>query len=122
MIDLALLDVWRLRSVTAYRDYGGPGDPHGGVFQVPLDPGSPDRRIRIIASVGAGWDHVSVSWPDRCPTWDEMGAVKRVFFKPEETAMQLHVPVAEHVNCHPHCLHLWRPHAAEIPRPPSDLV
>lgn len=80
------------------------------------------RVLRVIASAGEGWDHVSVSLPDRTPTWAEMEHVKRLFFKDDETAMQLHVPPAEHINCHPHCLHLWRPHDVAIPRPPAIFV
>lgn len=78
--------------------------------------------LRIIASWGMGWDHVSVSRGDRVPTWSEIDALKRVFFKDDETAMQLHVPPREHINYHSHCLHLWRPHALEIPRPPGFMV
>lgn len=80
------------------------------------------RGLRVIASGSMGWDHVSVSRADRCPTWDEMEWVKRELFADDDCVMQLHVPVAEHKNCHPYCLHLWRPHDAEIPRPPSFMV
>jgi hypothetical protein len=51
-----------------------------------------------------------------------MCQVKELFFLPSECVMQLHVPAHEHVNNHPHCLHLWRPLASEIPRPPSVFV
>jgi hypothetical protein len=51
-----------------------------------------------------------------------MDHVKRLFFRDEETAMQLHVPPADHVNNHPHCLHLWRPQDIEIPRPHVEFV
>lgn len=78
--------------------------------------------LRVLAAAGEGWDHVSVSLIDRCPTWDEMEFVKRKFFKDDETAMQLHVPAKDHINHHPYCLHLWRPHRAEIPLPPADMV
>jgi hypothetical protein len=80
------------------------------------------RGLRIIASDGMGWDHVSVSLADRCPTWDEMEWVKRELWDPGDCVMQLHVPVADHKNCHPYCLHLWRPQFAEIPRPPAIMV
>lgn len=93
----------------------GPPDPsEGGAFKF--------RGAMVIASWGAAWDHVSVSYPDRCPTWAEMERVKRAFFRSEETAMQLHVPPADHINVHPFCLHLWRPHDAEIPMPPKWMV
>ena len=36
--------------------------------------------------------------------------------------MQLHVPVAEHLNAHPYCLHIWRPHDQVIPKPPAVFV
>lgn len=99
---------------------GGHGDASGGAFKVasPIDGGV----LNIIASIGEGWDHVSVSRANRCPNWPEMEHVKRVFFRDHETAMQLHVPPADHINCHPHCLHLWRPHNVEIPRPPAWMV
>lgn len=71
------------------------------------------RGLRIIASNGAGWDHVSVSLPDRCPTWDDMEYVRKLFFKPDETVMQLHVPESDHINNHPYCLHLWRPQTSD---------
>lgn len=105
---------WRMRF---------PGYPIGdgtcGAFMVPNAEGV---SLRVIAASGLGWDHVSVSLPDRCPTWDEMELVKRLFFRDDETAMQLHVPPADHVNVHPYCLHLWRPLGAQIPRPPSIMV
>ena len=94
--------------------YGMPTPEDGGCFRL--------GKLTIIASWGMGWDHVSVSLPDRCPTWDEMERVKRAFFQPWEVAMQLHVASADHINCHPYCLHLWRPHGAEIPLPPKAMV
>lgn len=79
--------------------------------------------LRVIWSQNNGWDHVSVSLPDRCPTWDEMELVKRTFFADDEYAMQLHVPPSEHVNIHPYCLHLWRPNdGREIPFPDKSMV
>jgi hypothetical protein len=81
---------------------GPPIIDEGGYFQL--------GDLRIIASWTGGWDHVSVSLPNRCPTWEEMEKVKRAFFKETEYAMQLHVPPSEHRNYHPYCLHIWRPH------------
>ena len=73
-------------------------------------------------SFGFGWDHVSVSAKNRTPTWAELEYVRKLFFKPHETVMQLHVPESDHVNCHPFCLHLWRPQNEKIPRPPEWMV
>jgi len=79
-------------------------------------------RFKAIVSWGEGWDHVSISTDNRCPTWDEMQMFKEQFWPCDETVMQLHVPRKDWVNCHPHCLHLWRPQDAEIPRPLSIMV
>lgn len=93
-----------------------------GVFFVPRPGEEGSYDLKIIASTGNGWNHVSVSLPMRCPTWAEMELVKRLFFKPDEVAMQLHVAVANHVNMHPNVLHLWRPTDQLIPLPPIDMV
>ena len=74
--------------------------------------------MMVVASNGGGWDHISVSAQGRCPTWDEMERVKRLFFRDNEVAFQLHVPPRNHINNHPYTLHLWRPHDATIPLPP----
>jgi len=78
--------------------------------------------LKFIASWGGGWDHVSVSLNDRCPTWEEMAWVKDLFFEPEETVMQLHPAKSQYGNNHPYCLHLWRPQEATIPTPPVEFV
>lgn len=92
----------------------------GGAFEIPCHRTS--VTLRVIASFGGGWDHVSVSLPNRCPNWTEMEHVKRPFFRDDEVAMQLHVPPSDHINLYPNCLHLWRPHNVAIPRPPSFMV
>lgn len=117
--DLRKLEMYRVRSQEVVERFGSVGDSTCGAFVVPNTYGEP---LRILASAGEGWDHVSVSCVDRCPTWDEMEQIKRLFFKPSETAMQLHVTPKEHINVHPHCLHLWRPQKAVIPLPPGWMV
>jgi hypothetical protein len=102
------------------RHYSGTmGNGNMGAFVLFSDKGV---ELRIIATNAEGWDHVSVSTPSRCPTWEEMEFVKRLFFGHNECAMQLHVPPAEHINCHPYTLHLWRPHLLRIPRPPARMI
>ena len=83
---------------------------------------SKNLAFRIVASWGGGWDHVSVSTPTRCPTWEEMCEVKDAFFHPLEVVMQLHPSKEEYVNCHKYCLHLWKPQKETIPTPPADYV
>ena len=121
MRNLRLIDRYRLRSREILDHFGSYGDETCGVFEVPSPvDGAP---MRVIASSDCGWDHVSVSRRTRCPNWPEMSRVHRLFFRDDETAMQLHVPISDHINCHPYCLHLWRPtDGREIPRPPSIMV
>ena len=80
------------------------------------------RPLFVIASDGMGWEHVSVSLPDRVPTWKEMCFIKGLFWGPNDCVIQYHPPESEYVNNHQHCLHLWRPVDQEIPMPPSIMV
>lgn len=95
-------------------------DGANGAFLVPSSVGN--HMLRVIVSDGMGWDHVSVSYPFRCPNWPEMEQIKRLFFEDAEAVFQLHPPISDYVNFHPFCLHMWRPHNATIPLPPSILV
>lgn len=80
------------------------------------------QRLRIIASDAIGWEHVSVSRKDRCPTWDEMCQVKDLFWDKTDTVVQFHPPESEYVNNHRFCLHLWRKVGHEFETPPALLV
>lgn len=90
----------------------------GGAFKIPFE----GRSLYVIASIGMGWDHVSVSLEQRCPNWREMSYIKNLFWNDEEVVMQLHVAKKDHINLHPFCLHLWKPHDKEIPLPPNFMV
>lgn len=90
----------------------------GGAFEVVCH----GATLAVIVSNGMGWDHVSVSLKHRTPNWGEMEHVKRMFFKDDETAMQLHVPVREHISVHPYTLHIWRSQTQPIPIPLSIMV
>ena len=90
----------------------------GGSFEIK----SRGVNLFIIASFGAGWDHVSVSCDFRCPTWEDMCLVKSIFFRDDETVIQYHPKKSEYVNLHTFCLHLWKPQNSEIPTPPKILV
>lgn len=102
-----------------------------GAFLVPGVAGRAYRRdegpMKIISNTAdrpssAGWEHVSVSFQNRCPTWEEMSAVKDAFWLPDETVYQVHPPLAEYVSHYPYALHLWRSTTETMPRPPSYLV
>jgi len=80
------------------------------------------RVLRVIASDGLGWEHVSVSVKGRTPSWEQMAFVKDRFWGEDEAVMQVHPPQQLYVNNHPHCLHLWRPLGEKIPLPPPILL
>ena len=96
MIDLHKLDKFRLKD-REREFYGCTGDSGNGVFKV---------------YVGGKC----------CPTWDEMCAIKDMFFGEDERVMQFHPPKSEYINNHPYCLHLWKPVDTEIPHPPMICV
>ncbi len=87
-------------------------------------------ELRIISSGTpadgeAPWEHVSVSSLYRCPTWDEMKAVKELFWHDEETVIQFHPRKSAYVSVHPYTLHLWRnvePFKSDYELPPSYLI
>lgn len=104
------------------REYG-----NTGLFHIPF--ASP--VLRVLASDGTAWpeemgspawEHVSVSRPDRCPSWEDMDRIKQIFWADDETVLQFHVPRQDHINNHPYCLHLWKPIGVEVPRPPVATV
>ena len=89
-----------------------------GVYQIPYA----GVTLRVICGCGEGWDHVSVSLPDRCPTWDEMNWVKNLFFEPDETAIQFHPPHNEYINVCKTVLHMWRSWNQKIELPPQWML
>lgn len=111
---------WRVRDgPLATRDEDG----NNGLFLVKSPQGMP--MLAIVASDGAGWEHVSVSIPGNTkatPAWAEMDFVKRHFWDDTDCVAQLHVPRENWVNCHPGTLHLWRQIGAEFAQPPFYLV
>lgn len=80
--------------------------------------------LQVIASDGDGWEHVSVSLPNRCPTWDEMTFIKSLFWDDTDLVIQYHPPKSNHVNIHPYCLHLWRKGGTNdyCETPPQEFV
>lgn len=115
-----------LEKLEKYRMTHGPyktnkGDLFGA-FTIPTKNGF---FLRVICSPFDGlkeWEHVSVSLPNRCPTWDEMCKIKDLFWGEDVSVIQFHPKKSEYVNNHPFCLHLWRNIKNEVVLPPSILV
>jgi hypothetical protein len=103
---------------------------NNGVFIFPMKSG---EIMRCIISDQKGWDHVSVSIEKprkkkpkqvttRMPNWREMHQAKMIFWDDDEVVMQIHPAKEDHINLHPHVLHLWKPQRQDIPLPPKDMV
>lgn len=74
-----------------------------------------------------GWEHVSISVLDRygnpidrCPTWNEMREIHKMFFSKGENSIQFHPRKSEYVNDYPYALHMWRHPDYGIPEPVMD--
>lgn len=68
--------------------------------------------LRAIGSTdrceqGIRWRHLSLSLPDRYPTWDELKQARYQFFDETVEVLQFFPPRDEYVNKHPFCFHLW---------------
>lgn len=93
-------------------------DKNNGAFLIPYR----GVDLRIQASDGLGWGHVSVSLADRCPTWAEMDYVKSLFWEPSKWVVQYHAPTDSKINICKTCLHLWKPINKTLPRPLVIMV
>lgn len=118
MSDFAFLNKFRVRTGPAASD-----DRFGftGFFRLERE----GRKVKVIASDGGGWQHVSVSLADSAftPTWAIMCWVKDLFWEPEDVVVQFHPRASDYVNHHPGCLHLWRcTDGREFPTPPAFFV
>jgi len=94
------------------------GAGNDGDFLIPFE----SFNLRDIASDGMGWEHGSVSLPNRTPDWREMCFIEDLFWDAEDVVIQYNPAKSEYVNRHEDCLHLWRPTGMELPTPPKELV
>lgn len=93
-----------------------------GLFFVPSKVGQQPLKV-LCSPLGEGeWEHVSVSMPNRCPTWSEMTKIKNLFWGEDVTVVQYHPKKDEYVNNHKYCLHMWKKTNEEMELPPSMLV
>ena len=112
------IEQYRRRDKDVFAIYGSYGDHESGVFSLPVNrsqfeahyqsESGPIEFVLVVAACAEGWEHVSVSLADRCPTWFEMDAIKRLFFEDDEWCFQIHPAVADHIDCCRNCLHIWR--------------
>lgn len=92
-----------------------------GAFLIPIR----NKQVKVIASDGEGWQHVSVSLkgePQNTPSYKIMQEVARLFFEDEDWIVQYRPAKSDYINNHPGCLHWWRPLKEKLPTPPSVMV
>lgn len=92
-----------------------------GYFCIPIH----NKQVKVIASDGGGWKHVSVSLhgePQNTPSYKIMCEVARLFFEDDEWIVQYRPAKTDYVNYHPGCLHWWKPLDTKLPTPPSFMV
>lgn len=96
---------------------------NNGLFHIPFEEGI---IAHVLASDGRGWEHVSVhiveNGKQETPTWDEMCAIKDIFWDDEDCVVQYHPPKSQYVNHHEHVLHLWRSTEFEFTVPDPILI
>lgn len=98
----------------------------GGIYysKIIYNNGKPklENPLNFLFSWACGFEHLSVSTPTRCPTWEEMCIMKDLFWKDDEVCMQLHPAKEDYIDNMKYCLHIWKPINQEIPKPPSIMV
>lgn len=111
-----------------------PGSGRHGVFAIPIN--SPINTVAYcIATEGmkneAEWEHVSVSIAfrniagnemKRTPRWEEMEAIKQLFWEDEECVIQYHPPRSVYINDCNFCLHMWKPWGDNVKMPATNMV
>lgn len=80
-----------------------------------------DKALVCFTTV-MGWEHLSVSFKNKIPSWEVMNEMKEMFFKDYEDAFQYHPTKENYINNNEYTLHIWRPLETNIPIPPSILV
>jgi hypothetical protein len=69
------------------------------------------KGMLILASIatyeGEVWYHVSFSFRESIPTYEQSVWLRTAMFPPHLKALHIFPPVDEHFSLHPNCLHLW---------------
>lgn len=80
-----------------------------------------DKALVSLTSI-AGWEHLSVSFKNKIPSWECMQEMKELFFTDDEECFQIHPKADNYVNNNEYTLHIWRPVEGMNQIPPSILV
>jgi hypothetical protein len=90
---------------------------NGGAFSILLG-----RTVfHVIASIIAGWEHVTAYLPHRAITESEENQLADIFWEPNDVIVKfprMHSTRNHHMI---HMVHLWRPVDQTIPVPPREF-
>lgn len=62
--------------------------------------------LNVFVTIDAGLWHLSVSHPQRYPSWDEIKSIRYALLPDDRTFAILFPPSAQYVNLHRNCFHL----------------
>lgn len=69
------------------------------------------KQLKVIASIDptphGALLHVSLSYPNRDPSWDVIKAIRAAFYGDDIDVMIVLPKAEDYVNRHDHCFHLW---------------
>lgn len=90
----------------------GPPAPVGGGVTIRMAAWSSDDGMRVLASMDRTPHgrllHLSLSYPDHLPTWEDITAVRDAFYPRDVDAAMLLPRSEDYVNLHSYCMHLWQ--------------
>lgn len=117
-----------LNELDKYRiEHWMPQTERSGAFKVFVG----GRSFLVLASVDrigedGRWEHIAVTPSNTkrntCPSWEEMAAIKDMFFKPEDECIQYHPKRSRNINSRDLCLHIWRPEDENLRYPDPARV
>ena len=73
---------------------------------VPLNRAYRWGKVQVFVGLEPGGWHLSISTPDRNPTWEEIKQARYDFCPHDITMAMILPPTSEYVNIHNFCLHL----------------
>lgn len=99
-----------LKALTRYRpERPQPFGPCGVSVRLRASSGVCNGSVIVTQAEhdGTEWLHASIAWMNHTPTYADLAVLKTGVFGPGRFAYQVFPAASEHVNIHPHALHLW---------------
>lgn len=80
-----------------------------------------DKALISLTKI-ENWEHLSVSFKNKIPSWECMQEMKELCFEDDEECFQIHPKADNYINNDEYTLHIWRPKEGMKQIPPSILV